>query len=49
MVLAHVAGIPLEETLLGAAPVALTCLGLAAAWMRAAVSRRPARRGARRP
>jgi hypothetical protein len=46
MVLAHVAGIPVEETLLGFAPVALTCLGLAVAWLRNAVSRRPARRGA---
>jgi hypothetical protein len=48
MVLAHVAGIPVEEMLLGFAPVALTCLGLAVAWLRNAVSRRPARRGAGR-
>ncbi|MEA2341466.1 MAG: hypothetical protein QOG11_1543 [Solirubrobacteraceae bacterium] len=48
MVLAHIAGIPVEETLLGFAPVALTCVGIAVAWLRGAVSRRPARRGAGR-
>ena len=42
-VLAHIAGIPVEETLLGFGPVALTGAGLAAAWVRGTVRRRPSR------
>lgn len=43
-VLAHIAGIPVEETVLSFGPVALTGAGLAAAWVRGTVRRRPARR-----
>lgn len=39
-VLAHIAGVPVEETVLGLVPVGAACAGLAAAWVRSAVSRR---------
>lgn len=43
--LAHIAGIPIEETALSFAPVALAVGAVAAAWLRRVV-RRPGRREA---
>ena len=47
-VLAHIAGIPVEETVLSFGPVALTGAGLAAAWVRGTVPAAPAARAAPR-
>ncbi|MGZ4277747.1 MAG: hypothetical protein ACXVFN_15560 [Solirubrobacteraceae bacterium] len=44
MVLAHIAGMPVEETLLGLAPAGLAGAGLAVALVRNALERRPGRR-----
>jgi hypothetical protein len=44
MPLAHLAGLPVEEALLAFVPAGAGAAGLALAWLRCAVGRRPARR-----